>query len=90
MTLRQLFTMIPFDCIVSFIKKDKESGNVCAYKEAYDILLHTAPAEEGWQTVEVSLCTDHDGTKYVSASQNRLKKGEWLGNGQHHIHSGAR
>lgn len=75
MTLRQLFTKIPFDSIVPFVKKDKESGSISAYKEAYDILLHTAPTEEGWKTVEVSLCTDHDGTKYVSASE--IERAYW-------------
>lgn len=74
MTLRNLFTQIPFDKILPFILKGKDSSAVYCYKQAYDILLHTDPHENGCKDIDVNMRVDWDGTKYVSASQI---EGDW-------------
>lgn len=69
MRLRQLLKSVSFDRIVPFIKQSDQPDDVCHYKQAYDILLHTTAAEDGCSDIEVSKREDYDGTKYISASQ---------------------
>lgn len=58
MTVRQLFQSIPFDHLVPFIKQSDQPYDVCHYKQAYNILLHIEPCEEGCRDVNVALCTE--------------------------------
>ena len=69
MTLRELLTQTAFDGIVPCIKRSKQSDDVCHYKQAYDILLHTAPCEAGCHDVHVGIYREEDGTEDVDASQ---------------------
>jgi len=69
MTIRQLFQSVPFDRLVSFIKQSDQPHDIFHYKQAYDILLNMPPYDEGGYCVEVSSCIDHDGTRYINASQ---------------------
>ena len=69
MTLRELFTQTAFDNIVPYIKRSKQPDDVCHYKQAYYILLHTAPCEAGCHDVYVGIYREQDGTEYVGASQ---------------------
>lgn len=68
MTLRQLLNTVSFDRLITFIKQSDQPDDVCHYKQAYDILLHTAAEEDGCLDIEVSKREDNDGTKYISAS----------------------
>ena len=69
MTLRQLFNSVPFDRLVTFIKQSDQADDVCHYKQAYDILLHTEADKDGCCDITVSQREEFDGTKYISASQ---------------------
>ena len=69
MTLRELLTQTAFDNIVPYIKRSKQPDDVCHYKQAYDILLHTAPCEAGCHDVYVGIYREQDGAEYVGASQ---------------------
>ena len=69
MTLRELLTQTPFDNIVPYIKRSEQPDDVCHYKQAYDILLHTAPCEAGCHDVHVGIYREQDGTEDVYASQ---------------------
>lgn len=68
MTLRELFSRTPFDNIVPYIKRNKQPDDVCHYKQAYDILLHTASCEGGCKDVHVGISREDDGTECVNAS----------------------
>ena len=69
MTLRELLAQTPFDSIVPYIILSGQPDDVCHYKQAYDILLHTAPCEAGCHDVQVGIYREEDGTEYVDASQ---------------------
>ena len=69
MTLRELLTQILFDNIVPYIKRSEQPDDVCHYKQAYDILLHTAPCEAGCHDVHVGIYREQDGAEYVDAGQ---------------------
>ena len=69
MTLRELLAQTAFDNIVPYIKRSKQPDDVCHYKQAYDILLHTAPCEAGCHDVYVGIYREQDGTEDVDASQ---------------------
>ena len=69
MTLRELLAQTPFDNIVPYIKRSKQPDDVCHYKQAYDILLHTAPCEAGCHDVHVGIYREQDGAEQVDASQ---------------------
>lgn len=75
MTLRELFTQTAFDSIVPYIKRSEQPDDVCHYKQAYDILLHTAPCEAGCHDVHVDIYREQDGTEYVDAGQ--IEGGWW-------------
>lgn len=61
---------VPFDGIVPHIIELREQvDNICHYKQAYDILLHTEVCEEGCQDVVVSKVRDYDDLEYIDASQ---------------------
>ena len=68
MTLRQLFAGTPFDGIAPYIMQGEHPEDVCAYKQAYDILLHTKPCEEGCRKVYVCKEKERDGSEYIDAS----------------------
>ena len=68
MTLRELLAQTPFDSIVPYIKRSEQPDDVCHYKQAYDILLHTVPCEDGCRDVHVGIYRENDGTEYVDAS----------------------
>ncbi len=67
MTLRQLFAGTPFTDIAPYIVQGKHP-DVCAYKQAYDILLHTASCEDGCRKVCVCKEKESDGSEYIDAS----------------------
>lgn len=69
MTLRELLTQTAFDNIVPYIKRSEQPDDVCHYKQAYDILLHTVPCEAGCHDVYVGIYREQDGAEYVGASQ---------------------
>ena len=69
MTLRELLTEIGFDPMVPFIKKSDRFDDVCYFKLAYDILLHTSPNEEGYEYVAVSIYKSPEGKIYYNAPQ---------------------
>ena len=68
MTLRELFSNMPFDDIAPYIMHGEYPEDVCSYKQAYDILLHTQPDEGGCRKVYVSKAKESDGTEYIEAS----------------------
>ena len=68
MTLRQLLVGTPFDGIAPYIMQGEHPEDVCAYKQAYDILLHTPPCEDGCRKVYVSKEKERDGSEYIDAS----------------------
>ena len=69
MTLRDLLAQTPFDKIVPYIKRSEQADDVCHYKQAYDILLHTDSCEGGCKDVYIGTYREHDGTEHVDASQ---------------------
>ena len=69
MTLRELLTETGFDPMVPFIRKSECADNVCYFKLAYDILLHTSPNEEGYEYVAVSIYKSPEGKIYYNAPQ---------------------
>lgn len=69
MTLRELFAKTPFDSIVPYIKRSKQPNDVSQYKQAYDILLHTTPNENGCRDVYVEIKRNPDGTQWVYANE---------------------
>ncbi len=69
MTLRELFAKTPFDSIVPYIKRSKQPDDVPQYKQAYDILLHTTPHENGCWDVYVDIKRNPDGTQWVRANE---------------------
>ena len=69
MTLRELLTQTPFDNIVPYIKRSEQPDDVCHYKQAYDILLHTAPCEAGCHDVHVGIYREQNGAEYGDAGQ---------------------
>lgn len=75
MTLREILAKIPFDSIVPYIKQGDEPDDVCHYKQAYDILLHTKADEAGCDKVYVCVDKYEDGSECVSAS--RLEGCHW-------------
>lgn len=68
MTLRGLLAQTPFDNIVPYIKRSEQPDDVCHYKQAYDILLHTACCEDGCKDVYVGIYREQDGTEHADAS----------------------
>lgn len=65
MTLREFLASIPFDNIAPYIIQGKHPEDVCAYKQAYDILLHTPACENGCRKVYV--CKEiHDNIELCS------------------------
>lgn len=68
MTLRELLAQTPFDNIVPYIKRSEQPDDVCHYKQAYDILLHTTACEDGCKDVYVGIYQEHDGMEHVDAS----------------------
>ena len=68
MTLRQLLASTPFDDIAPYIIQSEHPEDVCSYKQAYDILLHTQPDEGGCRKVYVCKAQESDGTEYIEAS----------------------
>lgn len=68
MTLREFLASIPFDNIAPYIIQGKHPEDVCAYKQAYDILLHTPACENGCRKVYVCKEKESDGSEYIDAS----------------------
>lgn len=68
MTLRQLFAGMSFDGIALYIIQGEHPEDVCAYKQAYDILLHTKPCKDGCRKVYVCKEKERDGSEYIDAS----------------------
>ncbi len=68
MTLREFLAKTPFDDIAPYIMQSEHPEDVCAYKQAYDILLHTAPCEDGCRKVYVGKAKERDGSEYIHAS----------------------
>ncbi len=68
MTLRELFSSVPFDDIAPYIMHGEHPEDVCAYKQAYDILLHTQSDEGGCRNVYVSKAKESDGSEYIEAT----------------------
>ena len=68
MTLRQLLASMPYDDIAPYIMHGEHPEDVCSYKQAYDILLHTQPDEGGCRKVYVCKAKESDGTEYIEAS----------------------
>ena len=68
MTLRQLLANTPFDGIAPYIMQGEHPEDVCAYKQAYDILLHTPPCNDGCRKVYVCKEKESDGSEYIDAS----------------------
>lgn len=68
MTLRELLINTPFSDIAQYIMHGDNPEDACTYKQAYDILLHTSPCEEGCRRVYVCKVKESDGSEYIDAS----------------------
>lgn len=68
MTLRELLINTPFSDIAQYIMHGDNPEDACAYKQAYDILLHTSPCDEGCLKVYVCKEKESDGSEYIDAS----------------------
>ena len=67
MTLCELLAKTNFDDMVPFIRKTDRSDDVCYLKQAYDILLHTTPSEDGCENVGVTIYKSSEGNIYYNA-----------------------